>query len=84
MGQLIIEFLVKLAGIVAVFAIALSGLLYIFSAGNQSRIESAKTGIKYALIGFVIIFIAWAVVGTLLAMLGYIDPLNGEWYVVNC
>jgi uncharacterized membrane protein len=84
MGQLIIEFLVKLAGIVAVFAIALSGLLYIFSAGNQSRMEAAKTGIKYALIGFVIIFIAWAVVGTLLAMLGYIDPLNGEWYVVNC
>jgi streptogramin lyase len=84
MTQLIIEFLVKLAGIVAMLAIALGGLLYIFSAGNQSRMESAKTGIKYALIGFVIIFIAWAVVGTLLAMLGYIDPLNGEWYVVNC
>ncbi len=84
MVQLVIEFLVKLSTIVALFAIAAGGLLYMFSSGNQSRMEAAKTGIKYALLGFVVIFIAWAVVATILAMLGYIDPLNGEWYVVNC
>jgi len=84
MVQLVIEFLVKLAAVVALFAITAGGLLYMFSSGNQSRMEAAKIGIKYALLGFVVIFIAWAVVATILAMLGYIDPLNGEWYVVNC
>lgn len=84
MIQLIIDFLLKLSAVVALFAIVLGGLLYIFSSGNQSRMESAKSGIKYALLGFVIIFIAWAMVATVLAILGYIDPLNGEWYIVNC
>ena len=84
MGQLIIEFLVKMAAIFAIFAIVGGGLLYVLAAGNQGAIEKAKTMIKYALLGFVVVFIAWAVVDSILVMMGYIDPISGEWYIMNC
>ncbi len=84
MGQLIIEFLLKIAAVVAVLAIAAGGFLYMFAAGSQGTIDKAKSIIKYVLIGFLIVFIAWALVDTILAMFGYIDPVGGEWYTINC
>lgn len=84
MAQAIIEFIIKLSAVVALLAIVVSGFLYILSAGNQGQREAAKSGIKYALLGFIAIFIAWLVVAIILTMMGYIDPLSGEWDVVNC
>jgi len=82
--QIIIEFLLKLVGIVALFAISVSGLVYMFSVGDSSRMESAKTAVKYALIGFAAVFAVWLLVSTVFALLGFSDPLGGEWYVVDC
>ena len=82
MGQLIIEFLVKMAAIAALVSIAFGGLLYVFAIGGAGLMERAKSMIKYALLGFLIVFIAWAIVSTILVSLGYIDPMGGEWYVV--
>ncbi len=84
MGQLIIEFLLKIAAVAAVLSIAAGGFLYMFAAGNQGTIEKAKSMIKYVLIGFLIVFIAWALIDTILVMFGYIDPIGGEWYSINC
>ena len=84
MGQLIIEFLVKIAAILALLSIALAGFFYIFAAGNVGAIEKAKSIMKYTLLGFVLVFIAWAVVDSMLITMGYIDPIGGEWYVVDC
>ncbi|MCK4918864.1 MAG: hypothetical protein KAS01_00590 [Candidatus Pacebacteria bacterium] len=84
MSQLIIEFLVKLAGIAAMIAIAIGGFLYMFAAGKQGAIDTAKSMIKNVLIGFIIVFIAWALIDTVLTMFGYIDPIGGEWYEMDC
>lgn len=84
MGQLIIEFLVKIAAIFAILAIVGGGLLYVFAAGSQGIIDKAKSMIKYTLLGFLVVFIAWAVIDSILVMMGYIDPINGEWYMMNC
>lgn len=84
MGQLIIEFFVRLAGLFALIAIAIGGFLYIFAAGNTGAIDKAKQMIKYALIGFTVVFIAWAVVNSILTAAGYIDPMSGEWYAMEC
>jgi hypothetical protein len=83
-GQLIIEFLFKIAAVIAVFSIVLGGFLYIAAAGNQGIMEKAKSTIKYVLLGFLVVLIAWAVVDSILAMSGYIDPIGGEWYAMNC
>jgi len=84
MIQLIVDFLLKLVGVVALFVIVVSGLVYMLSVGNSSRMESAKTAVKYSLVGFSVIFVAWAVVSTILILFGYSDPLGGEWYTLNC
>ncbi len=84
MSQLIIEFLVKLAGVAAMIAIAIGGFLYMFAAGNQGAIDTAKSVIKNVLIGFILVFIAWALIDTILTMFGYIDPVGGDWYEMDC
>lgn len=84
LGQLIIEFLVKIAAVFAVLSLIGGGLVYIVAAGNTSTIEKAKTMIKYALLGFLVVFIAWAVVNSILATMGYTDPIGGEWYMMDC
>ena len=84
MGQLIIEFLVKVSAVLALVAITFAGLLYIFAAGSSGIIEKAKSMIKYALLGFILVFIAWAVIDSILITMGYIDPIGGDWYVVDC
>ncbi len=84
MGQLIIEFLVKISAVLALIAITFSGLLYMFAAGSSGAIEKAKSMMKYTLLGFALVFIAWAVVDSILVTMGYIDPIGGEWYVVDC
>ncbi|MCK4592614.1 hypothetical protein KAT63_04225 [Candidatus Parcubacteria bacterium] len=84
MGQLIIEFLLKITAVISVLAIAAGGFLYMFAAGSQGTIDSAKSIIKYVLFGFVVVFVSWAIVGTILTMFGYIDPIGGEWYMMDC
>jgi len=84
MSQLIIEFMVKLAGVAAMIAIAIGGFLYMFAAGKQGAIDTAKSMIKNVLIGFIIVFIAWALIDTVLTLFGYIDPVGGEWYKMDC
>ena len=84
MGQLIIELLLKLAAIFAILAIAFGGFVYMFAVGNSGTIDKAKSIIKYTLIGFLIVFTAWAIINTLLTMFGYIDPVGGAWHSVDC
>jgi len=88
MSQLIIEFLVKIAGIAAIIAIAIGGFLYMFAVGNSGTIDKAKSIIKYVLIGFLVVFMAWAIIATILTTFGYIDPIDGigpdKWHAVNC
>lgn len=84
MGQLVIEFLVRISAVLALIAITFAGLLYIFAAGSSGTIEKAKAMIKYTLLGFVLVFIAWAVIDSILMTMGYIDPIDGEWYVIDC
>jgi len=84
MGHLIIEFLVKISVVLAILSIAFGGFLYIFAAGSQETLEKAKSIIKYAIIGFIIILISWMIIDSILTTTGYIDPIDGEWYEMIC
>lgn len=47
------------AGIVAVIVIIVSGIFYSISQGDASKIKRAKDGILYAVVGLVIIMLAF-------------------------
>ena len=53
-GSNILFFLLSIVGIIAIIALLVSGAMYFFSAGNETRMETAKNSVKYAILGIVI------------------------------
>lgn len=80
----IISYIARISFAVAVFMIVIAGLMYAISVGNVERTQKAKSIILMALRGLVIIFVAWVLVAVILALLGYIHPLSGDWRAVDC
>lgn len=66
----VIQYIMKIAIGVALLALAIGGIMYVVSAGDTGAIETAKTTIKNAAIGFVIIFAAYLIVNTTITYLG--------------
>lgn len=63
----ILEFVIGLAGLVAVGAVVFGGYLYLFG-GISSDKDKGKNAIKNGLIGLVLIFSAWGLVNVLIAL----------------
>jgi hypothetical protein len=62
--------LLYLAGLVAVFSIIASGVMYMFAAGNPEKAASARKRLYNSLIGLAIVFAAAPVVAFLGSKLG--------------
>lgn len=58
----IITALLFFAGAVAVLFLIIGGFRYVVSAGNAEQVEGAKKTILYAILGLIIIFIAFVLV----------------------
>lgn len=58
----LVNLLATVAGIVAVFFLIFAGYRYIAAGGNPEQATEAKTAILNAIIGIVVILIAWALV----------------------
>ena len=54
-GMNILNFLLSVAGIIAIIALVLSGIMYFFSAGDERRMEVAKKSALYAILGIILI-----------------------------
>ena len=63
---LVVNFFLGFLGLLAVIMIIYGGFLYISSAGEQEKIDSAKKILMYAVVGIVVIIISFALVNTLL------------------
>lgn len=60
----VITWILGIAGTAAVLMIIVGGFQYITSAGSKEKIETAKTYLTYAIIGAVVILVAYVVVQT--------------------
>uniref|UniRef100_A0A7V3JAY2 Uncharacterized protein n=1 Tax=candidate division CPR3 bacterium TaxID=2268181 RepID=A0A7V3JAY2_UNCC3 len=56
------NWILDLAGALAVFAIVYSGLMYITSAGNQEKSEKAKKNLIWAIVGLIVIFLSLLII----------------------
>jgi len=54
-GINVLDFLLSAAGIIAIIVLVLSGMIYLFSAGDERRIEVAKKSATYAIVGIILI-----------------------------
>lgn len=56
-----LNLLYMIAGIIAVLVIIIAGYMYVTSQGDSAVITKAKNTILYAVIGLIIIFLAFAI-----------------------
>jgi uncharacterized membrane protein len=58
----IIQFLLALSAILAMGVIVWGGIMYIMSLGDESKAEKAKTIIKYAIYGVIVVLLSYVIV----------------------
>lgn len=51
-----------IAGVTALILIIISGIRLIFSGGDAKKLEGARHTLTYAIIGLVVVLMAWAIV----------------------
>ena len=61
----VLNFFLSFVAILAVLMIVVSGIVYMTSAGNTERVETAKKWLSASIIGLVIVLIAYVIVFTL-------------------
>lgn len=66
----IINWILGLLGIIAVIMILYAGFQWMTAGGNEDKVESSKKMISAAVIGLVIILLAWAIVNFVLRTTG--------------
>ena len=60
--KLLIQSLILFAGIVAIFIIIQSGAKFVLSSGDPKKVEEARNGLVYALLGIILIAAAFLLV----------------------
>jgi len=67
--SLVVSWVLILAGVVAFFYLIYSGFIYITAGGNADNAKKGQTGIINAVIGLVVIFLAYAIVQAVVSFL---------------
>lgn len=82
----IVQFLMKISIGIALLAITIGGIMYIISSGDSGMMDMAKSAIKNALIGFVLVFSAYLIINTTIVYLGTKPDLgiNAQWGTFDC
>lgn len=81
-GNNLILLVFEIASVVALLALMVVSLMYVFAGANPVAKSQAHQSIIHVITGYVIIFTAWLIVDFVLSAWGFIDPLGGEWSVV--
>ncbi|NCU42077.1 MAG: hypothetical protein EOM19_05170 [Candidatus Moranbacteria bacterium] len=55
-----LRWILGILGLIAIIAFAVSGIMYLLSAGNENQIDKAKT------------YMVWSIVGVIVALLGFV------------
>lgn len=66
--QMLAGGLITIAAPVAIIIIAISGLIYVTSHGNENMINKAKGALMYSIVGLVIIIFSWIIVRTVISV----------------
>ena len=75
----IIQYVMKISIGVGMLAVTIAGIMYIVSGGDTNMTGKAKTTMKNAAVGFVIIFAGWVIINTTISTIGAIkDPATGN------
>jgi hypothetical protein len=65
----LIKWLLKIVILIAILMIIVSGAMYMISAGDQQKVDTAKKALTYAILGLLVVVLAYAIVDTLVGIL---------------
>lgn len=66
----VIKFVLSFLAALAVVIIIISGFIYITSGGDESRIKLARSWLVYAIVGLVVVLLAWVIVRVISTLTG--------------
>lgn len=66
----VVSVLLTLSGVAALFFIIFSGIKFITSGGDPKQVEGARKTLTYAIIGLIVIFLAYFIVNTVATLTG--------------
>ena len=80
----ITSFIFSLVGALAIFFIVNAGFSFALSGGNEEHLKKAKGALAAAIIGAILVLVAWALINTVLSFwLGYDANSLGNWAYPN-
>ena len=89
----IFQFLVQIAGALAVLGIVIAGIMYMTGGGALGRltteasaagVEKAKNALTAVIVGFVIVLFAWTMITWIMHFLGYEQAVGHTWWSIQC
>lgn len=73
--QVIINWAIVVAGIVALFLVIYAGIKFINSGGDPKSVDAAKKALTYALIGFIVVLLSFFIINFIATFTG-VDSLR--------
>jgi type IV secretory pathway TrbL component len=67
--QVVLTTLLAITGLIAVIYLVIGGLKYVTSGGNKDSVAAAKNTILYAIIGIIVILLAYVIVNIIVGIL---------------
>lgn len=78
MGVNVVNALIGLTFLAVVLFILIGGFRMILASGSPERIQAARANITTAIIGLVIVLVAWVLINTAIVVL---TDCQGQWYI---
>ena len=75
------NYLIAFAGVYAIFFIVISAVKLVTAAGNEEQISSGKKGLQNALIGLLVVLVAFAIVNSIFSIFGAQLGLQNNFFV---
>ncbi len=74
--------ILRISGSLALLAFVFGGVMFLVSAGSSEKVNKAKSIITSAIIGLVIVFVSYMIIGFVFRATG-VDPSGTDWARVN-
>ncbi len=81
-----LDFILKLAVVIAVLMLTIGGFLFLFAGGSPKILDSAKRILTSTAVGLAIMFGAWLIINTIFMAVGVADwtGLKEGWFSIEC
>lgn len=77
LGANLINFMIELALLLGVIFFLWGGFLFLTSGGSEERISSGRKAMTAAVVGIVIVLVAWIAINT---FIGFFTDCTGDWF----